>query len=749
MNSNTTKHFDFFFHISFLFIYVMSMFVPLQSVAAASDLKLNQMVQATAPTAIVYDAIPNPLPGNVASLGFQATQTSEFGDHIHLAGTNRILRTVTVTMSDWALYSDYSLDDRYKGNSDTWTHPITLNIYSNHLDANSVPDTLLGTVTKVSTIPWRPVADPTCTTPTAWRASDGICYNGFAFNLTFDMSSLNVTLPDDIIVGVAYNTQTYGAVPLTVNGPYNSLNVGIRGGQTASVGSDDNADNVFWDTTHTGYTAGFKEDTGWTPNGTVNIQITTAATPSDVYINSTWGSILPGLDPDGAGPASQMGYDAFTIIQNGVNAVASDGTVHVAAGTYAENVSIPKTITLKGSQFGVNVSGRTAASVGESTIQGLVTVNSSNVNINGFTLTNPSQTYALSITPSSSNIAITYNIVDTVGDVGLAQNVHAIVLQNGADSVTIAHNRFNNIKAGAKTVSAIGVLDMASTNSSTSLLIQSNTFTDIASGTKGAYGVILNNGAGVPGAQIKDNTFSGLSGGWIHAIGLEGPTPNAIVTGNIFSNLTAAGAAIFFEKNSVGNTVTVSNNQFNGSTFYGVAVHPNDWPGGSNGYNYIVNAKNNWWGAVSGPLDNKILPGTPNYNNPSGTGNKVSTYVDYSPWCSNSACNDAPIITEGASINVTMSASTPFSLTLNATDANSDIITWSVITLAGHGTASVSGTGTSKAIAYSPVSGFFGPDSFDVQVADGHGGIDTITVNVTITAVAPPTFTLYLPLILR
>jgi hypothetical protein len=744
MNSNTTKHFDFFFHISFLFIYVMSMFVPLQSVAAASDLKLNQMVQATALTAIVYDAIPNPPPGNVASHGFEATSTSEFGDYVHLAGTNRILRTVTVTMSDWALNSDYPAMP-----SAGWTHPITLNIYKAVPGTPNTLGSLLGTMTQTFTIPWRPADDRVnCPGDSAWF-SGGVCYHGYAFNITFDMSSLNVILPNDIIVGVAYNTADYGAAPIHTPGPYNSLNVGILKGQTASVGGDDNADNVFWNTTYTGYTAGFKEDTGWAPNGTVNIQITAAATPSDVYVNSTWGSILPGLDPDGAGPASQMGYDAFTIVQDGVNAVASGGTVHVAAGTYVENVNIPKSVTLKGAEYGIDVSGRTAASVGESTIQGLVTVNSSDVNINGFTLTNPSQTYALSITPSSSNIAITYNIVDTVGDVGLAQNVHAIVLQNGADSVTIAHNRFNNIKASTKTISAIGVLDMASTNSSTGLLIQSNTFTNIASGTKGAYGVILNNGAGVPGAQIKDNTFSGLSGGWIHAIGLEGPTPNAIVTGNIFSNLTASGFAIFFEKNSVGNTVTVSNNQFNGNTFYGVAVHPNDLPGGANGYNYIVNAKNNWWGAVSGPLDNKTLPGTPNYNNPSGTGNKVSTYVDYSPWCSNSACNDAPIITEGASINVTMSASTPFSLTLNATDANSDIITWSVSTLAGHGTASVSGTGTSKAIAYSPVSGFFGPDSFDVQVADGHGGIDTITVNVTITAVAPPTFTLYLPLILR
>ena len=31
---------------------------------------------------VVYDAIPSPLPPNVASLGYEATSTSEFGDYV-------------------------------------------------------------------------------------------------------------------------------------------------------------------------------------------------------------------------------------------------------------------------------------------------------------------------------------------------------------------------------------------------------------------------------------------------------------------------------------------------------------------------------------------------------------------------------------------------------------------------------------------------------------------------------------------
>jgi hypothetical protein len=114
--------------------------------------------------------------------------------------------------------------------------------------------------------------------------------------------------------------------------------------------------------------------------------------------------------------------------------------------------------------------------------------------------------------------------------------------------------------------------------------------------------------------------------------------------------------------------------------------------------------------------------------------------------------HNAPIITEGASINVTMSedgSTTPFSLTLHATDVDGDTITWSIHTQAGHGTASASGTGTSKAITYIPALNYIGSDSFVVQVSDGNGGTDTITVNVTITAVEPTSFTIFLPLILR
>ena len=255
---------------------------------AAAVVAAVSVVFATSAGAVgsdVYNATPSPLPPNVASLGFEATSTSEFGDHVSLAGTNRVLNSVTVTMSDWALYSDYATDARYTGNSTTWTHPITVNVYSGHLGAGGVPDTLLATKTQTVTIPWRPAATPTC--GTAWKAGDGQCYNGIAFNATFDLSGLNVTLPNDVIVSVAYNTADYGAAPIHMAGPYNSLNVGVPTSQTVATGSDVDTGSVFWNTSFAGFyadggTAGvgtFREDTNWAPNGTVALEITASAAP--------------------------------------------------------------------------------------------------------------------------------------------------------------------------------------------------------------------------------------------------------------------------------------------------------------------------------------------------------------------------------------------------------------------------------------------------------------------------------------
>jgi MYXO-CTERM domain-containing protein len=203
----------------------------------------------------IYSNIPATLAGNYPSQPFQAQQTFEFGDRINFGGADRLLQSATITMSSWALSPDAST---------SFDHPLTLNIYA--AGSGNTPGALLGTVTQVQTILYRPAV---------WNNPDtGNPYGGIACNVTFDLSGLNLTAPDSIVWGIAYNTQTYGANPIGSDGPWNSLNVACNtaagGGITA--GSNDNLDDVMWNTVTAGWYADggaggvgvFRQDTGWT-----------------------------------------------------------------------------------------------------------------------------------------------------------------------------------------------------------------------------------------------------------------------------------------------------------------------------------------------------------------------------------------------------------------------------------------------------------------------------------------------------
>ncbi len=67
--------------------------------------------------------------------------------------------------------------------------------------------------------------------------------------------------------------------------------------------------------------------------------------------------------------------------------------------------------------------------------------------------------------------------------------------------------------------------------------------------------------------------------------------------------------------------------------------------------------------------------------------------------------NSLPYITEGTMVSVTLdedSSPTAFSLTLHANDGDADTLTWSIPTAPSHGTATANGTGSEKAISYTP-----------------------------------------------
>jgi len=205
----------------------------------------------------LYDSIPNPLPGNLPSWGFEATSTSEFGNQITFDNGSRNLHQVTVTMSSWACQSGSWIDGTcLTAPGSTFAEPITLNLYDTPTSASFPrPGSLIVTMTATFNIPYRPSASTGCTNG-GWGSS---CFHGLATNIVFDfdLMSGHIKLPDSIVYGIAYNTSDYGAVPqrpqpcnaTTTGCPYDSLNVALSTDPTdLSAGSDPNSGTAFLNT---------------------------------------------------------------------------------------------------------------------------------------------------------------------------------------------------------------------------------------------------------------------------------------------------------------------------------------------------------------------------------------------------------------------------------------------------------------------------------------------------------------------
>ncbi|MEI7749770.1 MAG: SdrD B-like domain-containing protein [Candidatus Moraniibacteriota bacterium] len=286
-----------------------------------------------AATEIIYNSIPSPQPSSSKSVGYQATQTSELGDEITLGGVNRELASVDIMLNSWACQQgNWYSHDCSNPNSENkgYTHPVTVKIYG--VDTSGeIPKkgAIIASKTENVLVPWRPASDVSCT-------SGGYlpeCNNGYNFIATFDFSDQGITLPDQVIYGVAFNTETWGAVPIGLDGPYNSLNFSTPD-TVPSVGVDNNADAIFWDTDGAkNYTDGgaagvgiFRQDTGWStyvPSARLNAIVPNP--PVEVTCPADTTKTL--LESKSVDSSSLSGVSSDAILQNGESyLVESSGT---------------------------------------------------------------------------------------------------------------------------------------------------------------------------------------------------------------------------------------------------------------------------------------------------------------------------------------------------------------------------------------------------------------------------------------
>jgi parallel beta-helix repeat protein len=356
---------------------------------------------------------------------------------------------------------------------------------------------------------------------------------------------------------------------------------------------------------------------------------------------------------------------AYTSIQSAVDDAASGDTVRVDAGTYSEDVTVDKPLTLDGARAGVDARGRS----GDESKVGSVAITSSDVVVDGFTFTSSGANQVnVSSTTTLSGLEIQNDVFGGYSSVGLTAY--------DAGDILVQHDQFNAASGSAEAIQlrassvqggcdGAQVLDNAfadaTTNGSADVNLSctgSNSKNVVVSGNKtsgGSAGSSFTSFSGVvDGISVKNNSGS-TDGSAIFFFG--GVSGSATIEDNTFSGSGNGVAIRKIDAESTG-TFTITDNTLSGNTHSisvgagslgtggSVVAHGNDLSAGvENESGTTIDAAGNWWGALAGP----------------GTVAGANT----APWCTVSACSsssDDALLTSlsisGASLSPSFSSST-------------------------------------------------------------------------------------------
>ena len=343
------------------------------------------------------------------------------------------------------------------------------------------------------------------------------------------------------------------------------------------------------------------------------------------------------------GPSCNVPAD-YPTIQAAVNAPGC-ATIKVAAGSYTENVSIPRSLTLRGAQAGHDARGPRG---GESVINGGlgpdVTIAANNVTVDGFTLNGPvSQgTAAIVMMGANSGETIGNNIVNNPGRAASFNTSNTVFYQN------LVNNTFatagDGFQANTSPVQNVLLADNTFGGANGSIYNADITIIEgnaniVVTGNKGngdgtLVALFKTNHAFVVGNTVKGDGHSsaiyvggansnvlvdcntvGSAGTGVNVANDFGDGPNSAVTitgNNLHDN--ASGVKVGPTAVAAAGTVVANRNRLTGNTAFGV----------NNLSAFNVDATRNWWGAANGPGPVAT-----------GSGDRVTPNVTYAPWLRN------------------------------------------------------------------------------------------------------------------
>ncbi len=361
----------------------------------------------------------------------------------------------------------------------------------------------------------------------------------------------------------------------------------------------------------------------------------------------------------------------YPTIQSAVSDLSCD-TIDVAPGTYNESVTIGRALTLEGPNSGISA---LAARGAEATVTSPVTTfnltNGGSVTIDGFTINGDFGVY---VSGSSTGTVIENDIItgttraltfDALGGNGSIVNNN---LMSNVRSLHVSSGPYTNLKVNGNSFSGIadtGIFFSGSTaNTITGFEFKNNQVHHLANmASTITNGTVSGNTFDAPvdgffdiqidlhNSTVTGNTFEGTSNsgagannGCLQLFGSqfgEVPSDHVTVSGNAFNNCGSATEGTFaIQLSQAVNHITITGNAISNSydgvntrigdgwDVTGLEIHINgnnitgstDF-GVNNTVPGVLDATCNWWGAANGPGP----VGT-------GSGDKVSTGVNFTPW---------------------------------------------------------------------------------------------------------------------
>jgi len=307
-------------------------------------------------------------------------------------------------------------------------------------------------------------------------------------------------------------------------------------------------------------------------------------------------------------PVHNVTLDAYyDTIQGAIDEASPDDVIEADAGTFTEDVTIDKSLTLNGAQVGVDARGRSES---ESEIVGVVEVTSAATDVvfDGFKFTSPTRAF----TPRGFNLHIesensTIKNCIFVAEENAGHTYSGYLDFGGITNTTVERNSFSGHLDPTQTPNVI----MLGITGAGTVTVTHNEMHNVGGG--GGIGVMCSNDDAV--INIIDNEIENTGDG----IWFWDPTGGSFevnIQSNTIYNCQKKGVKIV---SPVGITA-VNCNRIYDNTEEGV-------------YNSVssllVDATSNWWGDASGPSGEG-----------GGSGDAVSEYVDFFPWLLSTDCND-------------------------------------------------------------------------------------------------------------